>query len=195
VPDQRSRKLVRSYRIVFRRRWRIFKVQNWRIPLPNGLELRALGYWAACLVAIALLARTPLLGLPISALPPSIRLLAAPVAAAWALSRWEVDGRSPHRALLGLIGHRLRPRNLAGLRRCPREGADLITLEQLTVAPDTAAPDYPRGRIAGPATVLLRYPATVQPQRKDWRLRQAPAAPLHRGRTLHIPAGHAVSFE
>ena len=51
-------KVVRSYRLVFRRRWRIFRIQNWRIPLPGGLELRLLGYWLACLAAIALLNTT-----------------------------------------------------------------------------------------------------------------------------------------
>ena len=43
-----GRKVVRSYRLVFRRRWRIFRIQNWRIPLPGGLELRMIGYWLAC---------------------------------------------------------------------------------------------------------------------------------------------------
>ena len=33
-----STKVVRSYRLVFRRRWRIFRIGNWRLPLP-GAEL------------------------------------------------------------------------------------------------------------------------------------------------------------
>ena len=45
-------KVVRSYRLVFRRRWRIFRIGNWRIPLPGGLELRLIGYWLACLATI-----------------------------------------------------------------------------------------------------------------------------------------------
>ena len=212
MEPQRSRKVVRSYRLVFRRRWRIFKIQNWRIPLPNGLELRAVGYWFCCLVAIAVLGRVPVIGLLVKAIPESVRLLGIPVVAAWALSRWEVDGRSPHRALSGLVGHFLRPRDLAGLRRCPPEGSELVPLEEVAAAPDLGAAEYPRGRIVGPATVLLRYPVAVELEgvprgvgesREErmavaalWRLRKpAGAAPLHQGRTLRIPAGRVVVFE
>ncbi len=204
-------KVVRSYRIVFRRRWRIFRIQGWRIPLPGGLELRALGYWLACLGAIALLGRLPLLGLAVGALPASLRLLALPLAGAWALSRWEVDGRSPHRALLGELGWRLRPRELAGLRRCPAEGTWLALPEPLVIAADLRGARYPPGRLEGPARVLLRYPVRVAPARvpgrtrtgsgerlrsaRLWRLSAAAGTPLQRGRTLEIPAGRTVIFE
>jgi hypothetical protein len=209
---QRSRKVVRSYRLVFRRRWRIFKIQNWRIPLPNGLELRAVGYWFFCLLAIAVLGRAPAVGAVVRAIPESVRLLGIPVAAAWALSRWEVDGRSPHRALLALGGHLLRPRDVGGLRRCGAVGRELVPLEELAAAPDLSAAEYPRGRLVGPAEVLLRYPVAVELEgvprgtgdsreermaaARTWRLRKAPgAAPLHRGKTLRIPANKEVVFE
>lgn len=209
---ERSRKVVRSYRLVFRRRWRIFKIQNWRLPLPNGLELRAVGYWFSCLVAIAALGRLPMVGLLISAIPESVRLVGMPMVAAWGLSQWEVDGRSPHRALFGLVGHYLRPHDLSGLRRCPPAGSELAPIEEVTGAPDLAGPDYPRGRVVGPATVLLRYPVVVAIQgvprgvgdvveermsaARVWRLRKAPGAiPLHRGKTLRIPPGRVVVFE
>src|SRR6476619_2936373 len=110
MAETKPRKLVRSYRLVFRRRWRIFRIQGWRIPLPGGLELRLLGYWLACLTGVFALSRLPLLGVLVSAAPTSVRLLALPLAAAWGLSRWELDGRPPHRALIGLLAWRLRPR-------------------------------------------------------------------------------------
>lgn len=205
------RKVVRSYRLVFRRRWRIFRLQGWRIPLPGGLELRALGYWVACLALAAVLAKVPLFGAPFAAIPAALRLLAGPVAAAWALSRWELDGRSPHRALFGLLAWRLRPRRLAGLRRCAAEGVETGPLGAVAFAADLFGPSYPRGRLRGPARVLLRYPVEVRledvprsagPAREErvsaarrWRLRQADGAALHRGRTLEIPAGKEVVFE
>jgi hypothetical protein len=211
MPADRRPKVVRSYRIVFRRRWRIFRIQGWRIPLPGGLELRALGYWLACLAAIALLGRLPLLGIAVGALPASLRLLALPLAGAWALSRWEVDGRSPHRALLGELGWRLRPRELAGLRRCQPEGTLLASPEPLVIAADLRGARYPRGRLDGPAMVLLRYPVRVAVGRVSgrapegsgerlrsarlWRLSAAGRVPLQRGRTLEIPAGRTVIFE
>jgi hypothetical protein len=65
---------------------------GWRIPLPGGIELRLLAYWLASLAAIGLLGRLPLLGALVSTVPASLRLLALTLAAAWLLSRWELDG-------------------------------------------------------------------------------------------------------
>jgi hypothetical protein len=166
VTDERPRKVVRSYRVVFRRRWRIFRVQGWRVPVPGGVELRAIGYWLACLAVLGLLARLPLFGALTGLLPPSLRLVALPLAAAWALSRAEVDGRSPHRALAGLLAWRLRPRSLAGLRRCPPPGSVLAPPGPLWLGPDFGAPSYPRGRLYGPARVLcaLALPGAGDPR-------------------------------
>jgi hypothetical protein len=211
MADERSRKVVRSYRLVFCRRWRIFRIQNWRIPLPGGLELRAIAYWLLCLGTLGLLARVPLVGAAVAALPPSLRLLALPVLAAWGLSRWELDGRSPHRALLGLALWRARPRTVAALRRCPPEGTVLPIPASVLSAPDLQGPRYPRGRIAGPCRLLLRYPVAAraelvprgagQGQRERLAaarrlcLRRAEGPPLHRAATLTVPAGKEVVFE
>jgi hypothetical protein len=204
-------KVVRSYRLVFRRRWRISRIQNWRIPLPGGLELRLIGYWLACLALIALLSRLPLLGAPLAAAPASLRLLALPIAAAVALSRWEIDGRAPHLALAGLGAWWLRPRVLAAGRPCPAPGVELAPLSQLTLAPDLSAGTYPRGRLSGPVRVLLRYPVRVELEGRSrrrgasareraaasprWRLRGAGRLPLHKGKTLEVPSGRTVIFE
>jgi hypothetical protein len=206
-----SRKVVRSYRLVFRRRWRIFRLQNWRIPLPSGLELRALGYWLVALATVVVCERLPLLGTLLAAVPESARLLAIPVAAAWALSKWEIDGRSPHRALLGLAGCLLRPRTVAGLRRCPKEGSELAPLQRLALAPDLRGGTYPRGRIRGPARLLLRYSVEVALQgvprgargssserlaaARRWQIRPVGGPPLHQGKVLEVPPGRTVIFE
>jgi hypothetical protein len=188
-------KVIRSYRLVFRRRWRIFRIQNWRIPLPGGLELRLIGYWLACLGGLAFLARLPLVGLPVAALPPALRLLAAPLLTAWTLSRWEVDGRAPHRALAGLLLWHLRPRVLAACRPVPPAGSELAPIERLTLAPDLSCSAYPRGRIVGPARLLLRYPVEAERHRRHRRLRPTGGPALHKGRILIVPAGRTVVFE
>lgn len=211
MSGEHSRKVVRSYRLVFRRRWRIFRLQNWRIPLPSGLELRALGYWLAALAAVFVLQRMPLVGAFLAAIPASARLIALPIAAAWVLSKWEIDGRSPHRALVGLAGYLLRPRTLAGLRACPREGRELAPLQQLALAPDLRGGAYPRGRVKGPARLLLRYSVRVAlegvPRRAGagsserlaaarlWRISPAGGPPLHTGKVLEVPEGRTVVFE
>ena len=206
----RQPKAIRSYRLVFRRRWRLFRVQNWRIPLPGGLELRAVGYWLACMAALALAAQLPGLGLLVGALPASLRFGVLPLAGAWALCNLEIDGRSPHRALAALIAWRLRPRSLAALRACPRPGELGFAAPRVRVAGDLRAATYPRGRLRGPAKVMLRYPVAVRAEAargrgrtpeeriaaaRRWRLRATGAGPLRRGRVLEIPAGREVIFE
>lgn len=211
MPAERTPKVVRSYRLVFRRRWRIFRLQGWRIPLPNGLELRALGYWLCALAAILALGRLPLAGGLVATLPQSLRLVALPIAAAWALSRWEVDGRSPHRALIGVAAWWLRPRTLASGRRCPAEGSVLAPLGRLLAAPDLRGCAYPRGRLRGPTRLLLRYPVRVGLQRvprraggssaarmaaaRRWRISRTGGPALHRGKTLEVPPGRTVIFD
>lgn len=191
----RETKVVRSYRLVFRRRWRIFRIGNWRLPLPGGLELRLIGYWLACLAAIALASRLPLLGLPLAAMPPALRLLAVPLLGAWALCRIELDGRPPHRALLGLAAWRLRARVIAAGRRVPPTGAELSPLEALVLDPDLHGSEYPRGRIEGPARLLLRYPVAASRGRPTLRLSRRPGPALHKGQVLEVPSARAVVFE
>lgn len=202
MTDRHPRKTVRSYRLVFRRRWRIFRIQGWRIPLPGGIELRLLAYWLAALLAVALLGQLPLLGLPVAALPASLRLLALPLAAAWLLSRTELDGRAPHRSALGLLRWRLRPRVIAALRAVPPAGETLTPISQLVLAPDLSASAYPAGRIDGPARLLLRYPLRVvrahsakrSRRARPWALVPLDAPPLHSARTLTVPAGRSIVF-
>jgi hypothetical protein len=187
-------KVVRSYRLVFRRRWRIFRIQNWRIPLPGGLELGLIGYWLACLATVSVLARLPLLGVPIAAISPALRLLAIPLLVAWALCRWELDGRPPHRAVLGLLGWRLRPRVLAAGRGVPAADTELAPLEAVVLAPDLTAACYPRGRVDGPARLLLRYPVAARRRGRRIYLRRRPGLALHKGHVVEVPPGRAVIF-
>ena len=196
MADAAPPKVLRSYRLVFRRRWRIFRIQGWRIPIPGGVELRLLGYWLACLGTTALAAKLPLLSISFGAVPPSLRLLALPLAAAWMLARWQVDGRPPHRALTGLIAWRLRPRHLAALRRCPPAGRSLAPLGELAIGPDLTLHRYPAGRLQGPVRVLLRYPISVLAGQRRMRLRPVPGAPpLNRGKTLELAPDQSAVFE
>ncbi len=190
VSEANSPKVVRSYRLVFRRRWRIFRIQGWRIPLPGGIELRLLAYWLASLALIALLGRLPLLGTLISAAPASLRLLALPIAAAWLLSRWEIDGRPPHRALLGLLGLAGCVRApLAALRRVPPPGTELAPLASLS-SPPTSPPRATRAAAsAGPFASSCATPSPSrleQVPRRGW----ITAAPARRCGPPLAPACH-----
>ena len=134
-------------------------------------------------------------------MPASLRLLALPLAAAWLLSRWEPDGRPPHRSALGLLRWRLRPRVIAALRAVPPAGETLAPISQLVLAPDLTASAYPTGRIDGPARLLLRYPLRVvrvpaaakrSRRARRWTLVPLEAPPLHSARALTVPAGRSV---
>jgi hypothetical protein len=203
-------KVVRSYRVVFRRRWRIYRIERWRLPLPGGLELRTIGYWVTCLLLMLVMSRLPVLSAAMGMLPASLRLGAIPLICAWALSSWEVDGRPPHRVLAGLVSWWLRPRVIAGLRACPAAETAVVPLRRLVMAPDLYGPRYPRGRVVGPARMLLRYPVRVSVEGvpwwsrspgaarfsgKRWRVSDMAGPPLHRGKTVNVPAGRVVIFE
>lgn len=193
--SERPTKTVRSYRLVFRRRWRIFRLGNWRLPLPGGLELRLIGYSLACLAVISVVARLPLAALPLAAMPAALRLLALPLLGAWALCRWEPDGRPPHRALAGLAAWATRPRVLAAGRRVPPVGTELSPLDALVLAPDLESAGLPAGRIEGPARLLLRYPVGARRRGRRVRVRRRPGPALHKGLVLDIPQGHAAILE
>ena len=189
----RETKVVRSYRLVFRRRWRIFRIGNWRIPLPGGLELRLIGYWLACLATIALLARLPL------DRPAASRR--CPRRCACSRSRCSPPGRSAAGSstaarrtgpLLGLAGWWLRPRVLAAGRRVPAPGTELSPLgargprPRPRIVPTAGRPD--RRPRPSPAPLSGRRPA-AEAARVHVRRRPGPA--LHKGHVLEVPRGHA----
>jgi hypothetical protein len=158
-----ERVTVSSYRLVTDRlERRLFKIDRYRLPLPYGVPLRSLLYAVATLVGIALLSRVPLLGAPLGALPASVRFLALPLLAGFALTRFEVDGRAPHRAALAWFRYRLRRRVLAGLRPAPAVGERLSPVLEIATRPSGAEPEYVPGRIVGPAEVVLGYPCRLE---------------------------------
>src|SRR5215208_979935 len=94
-----ERVTVRSYRLVTDRlERRLFKIDRYRLPLPYGVPLRSLLYAVSTLLGVAVLSGLPLVGRLLGALPASVRLIALPILAGVLLTRFEVDGRAPHRA-------------------------------------------------------------------------------------------------
>ena len=192
---RRPPKVVRSYRLVFHRRWRIFRIQNWRIPLPGGLELRAVGYWLACLCAVACWRACRCSVAPACLAAGFAAPAALPLAGAWALSRWEIDGRSPHRALGGLLPGGCGPASLAAGAALPgRRRRRRPARAGWHSAPISGAARYPRGRLrARPGAPAL--PGAGQgrrgvpagewphPRAADRRLRAAGASRHRRRRT------------
>src|SRR5215213_3634989 len=92
--DHRKGITIRSYRVVFRLERRLHKVDRWRIPVPYGLQLRGVAYFAAVLAAVVLVGRLPAAGELLAVLPAPLRFVVGPIAVAFALTRLSPDGRA-----------------------------------------------------------------------------------------------------
>ena len=201
---------VRSYRaVVDDVERRIYRIDRWRLPLPGGIEVRAILYTLAAFVAISVFAGFPVVERLVGTLPVGIRYLALPVLAGWALAAWRIDGRAPHHALAGLVRYTVKVQTLAGLRPTRAIGSQLPPIAALQVAPSGDEARYRRGRVRGPARITLRYPARLELERsvanngeeasQASRRVQVTAAgerlrPLATGRELRVPPGSEVRF-
>ena len=65
---------IRSYRGVLDGvERRIFRVDRWRLPNPNGISVRALMYGPGCVLATLIASTLPVTSQILSVLPPSLR--------------------------------------------------------------------------------------------------------------------------
>lgn len=188
---------VRSYRSVLDGlERRIYRLDRWRLPTPHGVSVRSIVYVLAVLATVAVAGRLPVAGAGLSLVPDSLRWLGVPLTGGIALAAWAPDGRPPHAALRSLVRFWLWPRTLAGLRRCAPVGAELAALGRVQLAPSGDEPRYRRGRVRGPARVVLRYPARVERRGSRLSLRSAgPGRALSRGVELRLGAGGELRVE
>jgi hypothetical protein len=185
---------IHSFRVVFELERRIHKVDRWRIPVPYGVPLRGLAYWAIALVVTIALTRMPIAGVLIGALPTPIRLLILPVGVAYLLVRIDVDGRPAHTALVTWIGWKFSAQRTAALRRVPAAGT-AVRLGDITLVPDERAARYRDAVIKGPAEVLLRYPPhgyVKGKRRPTLHVSRLPGPPLVVGRQVRLRAGERM---
>ena len=182
MPDDRI--TVRSFRVVFDLERRIHKIDRYRIPLPYGLPIRSIGYFAAAVAALSMLARLPLVGGPLQALPAPLRFAIVPGLLAYALTETRIDGRPAHRALPDQLRFLCTPKAFALCRPAPCEGT--YRLGPVCVALDERSPCWARGRLRGPATVVFRYPIDARQRRRRLEVTQADTEPSARGRCAVI---------
>jgi hypothetical protein len=96
---------IRSYRRVFDLERRIYRVDRFRLN-PGGVPLRGLVYMSANVAALTVLARIPVIGWPLAALPWYLLYVALPLTTSTLLAVVQVEGRPFHLAALPLIGAR-----------------------------------------------------------------------------------------
>jgi TcpE family len=184
---------IRSFRVCFKLERRIHKIDRWRLPLPYGIPLRGIGYAAAVLVAMLFLSRLPVIGGLLELLSPWLRYAALPVAIAYLLTQWKVDGRAAHAAGLAWLLMQLRPKRVSAFR--PAAPLGPTTLGDIAVASDERSHRYRRGVVEGPATVILRYPARLRQRGRTLHVRQESGEPLWRGKQVTLSAGQRVVVE
>lgn len=182
---------IRSFRVVFSLERRIHKVDRWRLPVPYGIPLRGIAYWALALSAVVIAGSLPLTAPIVGMLPPPLRYAIVPVAVAYALTQVRVDGRSAHTALAAWIGFKLAPSCLSGFRRVPARGT-VVRIDDVVLAPDERFARYRAAVVEGPARVVLRYPPSGRARsRRRWaelHVRQLPGPPLFAGRRVRLKA-------
>src|SRR5215212_7290894 len=89
--------VIRSYRRVFEVDRRIYRVDRWALPVPGGVPLRAVGYFAAALLAMIAAGALPGTSELAGALSAPIRFVVLPLAVAVLGTQAAPDGRAAHR--------------------------------------------------------------------------------------------------
>src|SRR3954468_9875796 len=115
---------LRSYRLAFDLERRLHRVDRFRIPVPYGIPLTALGYAAAGLLLLRLRRQMPGASALLAFLPLPIQLVLLPGAASFLLCRVRPDGRPTHEAILAWLVHRATARHLVTLEACRGPRAD-----------------------------------------------------------------------
>jgi hypothetical protein len=179
---------IRSYRRVFRIDRRVYRIDRHELPVPGGIPLVGLGYWAVATVATLLALTTPVLGNVIGffGFLPTIVIL--PVAVAYVATRVAPDGRKTERFAVGFVTHWFRHKRHAGARQIPREG-DAVKVEgKVRTLWDMDSPVMRRGRVTGPATVRFHTPVELGLNwRGKWNARPDGTVRVH-----DVPASETI---
>jgi hypothetical protein len=153
--------VIRSYRRVFEVDRRIYRVDRWALPVPGGVPLRAVGYFAATLLAVIVAGALPATGELVGAFSAPIRFVVVPLAVAVLGTHAAPDGRAAHRFAWDWLRFRLHAR-----RRC---SGGVVALEGEPIAWDGELPlrfdghdaRLHRGRVRGPAKVTFNVPVRL----------------------------------
>src|SRR5512144_2326735 len=150
-----DRMVVRSYRRVFRVDRRIYRVDRWALPVPGGVPLRGLAYFALALLAVLVLGALPVVGGLVGAVSAPLRYLVVPLGVAVLMAQATPDGRSAHAFACGWLALRLRGRRRSAGRQVPREREAVHWTGSVLTRGDEHAPVLRRARIEGPASVTF----------------------------------------
>lgn len=148
--------VIRSYRRIFNVDRRIYKVDKYALPVPGGIELRAVVYFIAAELAILFLTVLPVIGDALGVIGWQYKFFILPLAVAVLGTRVTPDGRPAHRYVASLVGYSLRRHRVAGAYAAPLEDEPGTFQADVWVTPDSHSADLRRARVKGPATVHFR---------------------------------------
>src|SRR3954470_17168006 len=136
-----DRVVIRSYRRVFEVDRRIYRVDRWALPVPGGVPLRAVGYFAATVLLMVLF------GELVAFLSPPLRYVVVPLAAAVLGTQAAPDGRTAHRFAWDWLRFRLRARRRSAGRVVRLEGEGVQWDGELAVRWDVDGAKLHRARV------------------------------------------------
>ena len=157
-----ERLIIRSYRRVFQVDRRIYRVDRWALPVPGGVPLRGVGYFAATLLLVVVCGSLPGVGALVGALSPPLRYVVLPLAVAVAGTQAAPDGRSAHRFAWDWLRFCVRARRRCAGRMVPLQGEPVPWDEGLGVCWDGHGAALHRARVRGPARVTFGVPVQIQ---------------------------------
>lgn len=143
---------------------RIYRVDRWALPVPGGVPLRGVIYFAVAVIAMIVLNKIlgPLVGL----LSPPLRYVVVPLALAMVAARAEPDGRTALSFARSWLEARWQRGRRSACRRVPNEREAVRWRGKVRVRWDVDAPTLRRCRVQGPAVIEFRQPVET---RNDYR--------------------------
>lgn len=164
-----ERLVIRSYRRVFRVDRRIYRVDRWPVPVPGGVPLRGVLYFAVALALVLVAGALPGLGLLLGEITPPLRYVVLPLGVAVLGLQAAPDGRTAHRFAWDWLCLRLRARRRSADRPVPLVGEPVGWAGVLPAAFDEHATGLHGARVHGPARITFNVGVQVA-QRRDSRV-------------------------
>jgi hypothetical protein len=186
-----DRLVIRSYRRVFEVDRRIYRVDRWALPVPGGVPLRGLAYFAATVLLVVLLSPLPGIGDLLSVLTAPLRYVVLPLAVAVLGTQAAPDGRTAHRFASDWLRLRMRGRRRCARRLVPLEGEPVPWHGVLAVRADAYSAQLHRSRVSGPAMVQFSEPVEFR-DRSRGRLVARPKSGSPGPHTVVIGGGQVL---
>lgn len=181
---------IQSFRACFDLERRIHRLDKWRLPLPYGLPVRGVVYFAVLVLALLIAGRLPLLGAFLGTMHPAVRLVVLPVSAAYVLTGLRIDGRGAHVVGAAWLRMELEPKRLVAFRATPARARH--TLGTITLAPDERTPRLRPGIVEGAARVVMRYPVDLRARGARLEVRQTGDGARWRGTQVDLRPGQRL---